>query len=123
MTVRRRFATLGLSAALVIGAALGGPAAAAEPIGDGVTAPTHDVGTAVIPLCNPINVVTWLIVNFTDHGRDIANYKITLQTPTQVFQYAGADALFHLPATVASLGGFLNPVRYCTLSYAPRTGV
>ncbi|GAA3272687.1 hypothetical protein [Paenarthrobacter aurescens] len=121
--IRTKLAT-SIAAAAIIGMSLvGAPAANAETIGDGTTAPTHDSGTAVIPLCNPFSVIKWLTVNFTDHGRDIANYEFTLQTPLEVVQYAGADALFHIPMTLFSLGGFTSPTTYCTVGYEPTTGI
>lgn len=120
--IRNKIATGVAAAAIIVTSIVGAPAANAETIGDGTTAPTHDSGTAVIPLCNPFSTIKWLIVNFTDHGRDIANYEFTLQTPRQVVQYAGADALFHIPATLFALGGFTSPTTHCTLSYEPTTG-
>jgi len=122
MKLRQRLAMTAVTAVACGGLVLGGSAAQADTTGDGTTAPSHDTGLAVIPLCNPFNVLTWLNVNFADHGRDISNYQVTLQTPTQVFQYAGADALFHIPATLLSLGGFTDFPTYCTVSYAPKSG-
>ena len=122
MTITRTLARTGAAAALSLGVLSVPVAAHADTIGNGTTAPTHDSGTAVIPLCNPINVIKWLDVNFTDHGRDIANYRFTLKTPTDIVQYAGTDALFHLPATLVTLGGLTQAKKYCTLSYAPKTG-
>ncbi|YAL83193.1 hypothetical protein ACMYYO_14915 [Dermacoccaceae bacterium W4C1] len=122
MSLRTRTAAAVCAMSIVGGGIAAAPAAHADTIGDGTTAPTHDSGTAVIPLCNPISAIKWLNVNFTDHGRDIANYKFTLRTPLDVFQYAGADTLFHIPATLFALGGFANFNKYCTLSYSPKTG-
>jgi hypothetical protein len=122
MKLRQRLAVTALTTMVIGGLAFGGSAASADTVGDGTTAPTHDTGLAVIPLCNPFNVLTWLNVNFADHGRDISNYEVTLETPGQVFQYAGADALFHIPATLLSLGGFSDYETYCTVSYAPKSG-
>ncbi len=90
--------------------------------GDGVSAPSHEESTRVIPLCEgPIAVAQWLNVNFSDHGRDIQRY-ISLNGPLlssldkfannpilgpvllaqailTIPTYAINDALFHLPAT------------------------
>lgn len=123
MQLRRHAAAAGICAAAITGAGLvATPAAHADTIGNGTTSPSHDSSTAVIPLCNPISAIKWLNANFTDHGRDIANYKITLRTPLDVVEYAGADSYFHIPATLASLGGLTDFNKYCTLSYAPKTG-
>lgn len=106
--------------ALIGSAVVTAPAAQAQMIGDGVTAPTHDTTLAVIPLCSPLSALRWLNANFRDHGRDIAHYRVTLRTPFDVIEYAYADGAFHLPATVRTLGGFTQFRTYCTLSYSPR---
>lgn len=111
MSVRRRFATVCAVVSLVAGAALvSAPAANANPIGDGVTAPSHDPGLAVIPVCN---LPGWLQANFADHGNDIANYRLSPWSGYHIFSYALRDTLFHIPATIATAGGLTNPAKYC----------
>lgn len=111
MSVRRRFVTLCAAGSLVAGTAFAAaPAANASTIGDGVTAPTHDSSLAVIPVCN---LPGWLQRNFADHGNDIANYQLNPWSGFQIFSYALTDTLFHIPATIATLGGLTNPGKYC----------
>lgn len=75
------------------------------------TDPRHDPRIAVIPLCNPFALVSWLYENFSDHGRDIAAGLRTgnlLGILAAIPQYAYADAKFHIPATLVNLGGCLK---------------
>lgn len=111
MSIRRRFVTLCAAGSLVAGTAVvAAPAANAYTIGDGVTAPTHDSSLAVIPVCN---LGGWLQRNFADHGNDIANYQLNPRSGFEIFSYALSDALFHIPATIATFGGLTNPGKYC----------
>lgn len=119
----------------IMSIALAAPAKA-EPIGDGVWAPSHTEATQVIPLCEgPIAVAEWLYYNFSDHGRDIDNYirrnagilnslargdvnpvrgalllgAVLVHLPS----YAITDGLFHLPPTALSVltgCGFLERI-------------
>lgn len=111
MSVRSRFLTLCAAGSLMAGTAFAAaPAANANPIGDGVTAPSHDPSLAVIPVCN---LDGWLQRNFADHGNDIANYQLNPWSGLEIFSYALTDTLFHVPATIFTLGGLTNPDKYC----------
>ncbi|NYE95704.1 hypothetical protein FHU41_001954 [Psychromicrobium silvestre] len=101
--------------------------------GDGVWAPSHDEALAIIPLCQPLNLLNWLNQNFTDHGNDIAKFitanlasitgllngssdpyavlRLLLQDVLQVPVYAVNDTNFHIPATVGDILSFCESAR------------
>ncbi|WP_031468929.1 hypothetical protein [Sciscionella sediminilitoris] len=102
-------------------------------IGDGVWSPSHDESIAIIPLCRPLDLVDWLIKNFSDHGRDIAkflgdNFNTIVHVVTvslnpfelieklfkdvlQIVVYAVNDTKFHVPATVGDILSFCKSAR------------
>jgi len=74
------------------------------------TDPHHDPSIAVIPICRPWDWIPWLAQNFGDHIADIFQAFGTLNPIAILWAipfYAWNDALFHIPATIAKLGGCL----------------
>ncbi|AJT42042.1 hypothetical protein [Psychromicrobium lacuslunae] len=138
----------GVAGAVLVAASLAlAPAATAAPvatvakvsqpapratIGDGVWAPSHDEALAIIPLCQPLKLLSWLNANFTDHGKDIAKYltenpaalakallslnpaealKLLLKDFLQIPVYAINDTTFHIPATLGDILSFCASAR------------
>lgn len=136
----------GIAGAVLVAASLAiAPAATAAPaasavgqstpravIGDGVWAPSHDEALAIIPLCQPFKLLSWLNANFTDHGKDIAKYlsenpaalakallslnpaealKLLLKDFVQIPVYAINDTTFHIPATLGDILSFCASAR------------
>lgn len=113
--LRTRIAAVALAATALGGAGLATASGAhADPIGDGVTAPSHEPEVAVGNLCRPLS---WLIANFSDHNRDIAVYKLNPNSAKEIAEYAKADIVFHGKATWPALFGFADPAKYCAMDY------
>lgn len=142
-TVLRRAsaAVLGITALAATASITTVPAATAAPtsvlvgqdvIGDGVWAPSHDEALAIIPLCQPLKLISWLDANFSDHGEDIGNFLATrlpalfaaafslnpwaafqaiLEPIAQLPVYAINDTTFHVPATLGDILSFCASAR------------